>query len=189
MDRPVLLALGLALLPACTFASPDPGTAVPAPIAAPTDDSVSWSSSPFPPDPPPDATISMSRMGCYGECPTYTVTLSADGTVSWHGHRFVAHEGEHTSRIDPAEFAALWREAVAQHFDELPSGGHDDDSASTCPMYATDMPKVSVEIAGRGMTRRVLDDHGCVGHPRLHELRPLEHRIDDVAETHRWLGG
>jgi hypothetical protein len=115
--------------------------------------------------------------------------LSADGTVSWQGHRFVAHEGERMSRIDPAEFAALWREAVAQHFDELPSGRLDADVFPTCSMHATDMPQVSVEIAARGMTRHVLDDHGCFGHPRLPELRPLEHRIDDVAETHRWLGG
>jgi len=38
--------------------------------------------------------VSLSRDGCYGECPIYTVTVYSDGNVCYFGKQFVKVVGE-----------------------------------------------------------------------------------------------
>jgi hypothetical protein len=40
-----------------------------------------------------DFSLEISRLGCEGKCPVYSVRLDADGTVSWNGRAFVAAQG------------------------------------------------------------------------------------------------
>jgi hypothetical protein len=44
-------------------------------------------------------TIKLRRMGCFGACPSYTVTISTDGLV-FDGEGFVVAAGKHTDKVD-----------------------------------------------------------------------------------------
>ena len=58
--------------------------------------------SPFPePSSPTNFSIRLSRSGCYGSCPAYSVTLHGDGTVTYKGSWYVSIEGEYTAHVSP----------------------------------------------------------------------------------------
>ena len=44
-------------------------------------------------------TITLERTGCYGSCPSYTVSASTDGIV-FNGRNFVAASGKHTDQSE-----------------------------------------------------------------------------------------
>jgi TonB family protein len=56
---------------------------------------------------PPSVTnadfVEMSRSGCYGSCPVYTVRVHANGQVDWEGQSYVADKRKRFNR--------LWRDA------------------------------------------------------------------------------
>ena len=43
--------------------------------------------------------VELSRSGCYGECPAYSVRVFEDGDVIWNGKFYVKVRGEKHSRI------------------------------------------------------------------------------------------
>jgi hypothetical protein len=49
-----------------------------------------------PPEPkvPSDTLITSQRTGCYGTCPSYTLTIAADGSVIFNATQFWVGEGE-----------------------------------------------------------------------------------------------
>ena len=53
--------------------------------------------------------ISMSRNGCYGKCPIYTVKVYKDGSVTYEGKMFVEHIGSYsiTKKINFQELENL----------------------------------------------------------------------------------
>ena len=56
-------------------------------------------------DPPPlqrnsRVSISLHRSGCFGTCPSYTVSASTDGIV-FEGNSYVVATGKHLARVDP----------------------------------------------------------------------------------------
>src|SRR5262245_15812277 len=51
--------------------------------------------------------ITLKRGMCYGECPVYSVRITGDGQVSYHGEMFVAVEGKRTLRIPSQEVRKL----------------------------------------------------------------------------------
>jgi hypothetical protein len=53
-------------------------------------------------------------------------------------------------------------------------------------MYATDSPIVVTSATRDGETKTIRHDRGCSAAPP--ELSRLEQRIDEVAETGRWVG-
>jgi len=53
------------------------------------------------PNPPINFSIRLSRSGCYGSCPGYSVNIQGDGTVSYKGNWYVSIEGEHISHVSP----------------------------------------------------------------------------------------
>ena len=46
---------------------------------------------------PPDTLIRLQRTECLGECPIYTVTIDARGTVTYEGEKFVRVIGRRTA--------------------------------------------------------------------------------------------
>ena len=163
MSRRVLLAM-LAGLGACGPRAPQ----------APAPDAVSSSGT----------TVTMERGPCFGTCPVYRVSLSADGMVEFVGTRFVSRVGTDTARVGPAVADSIMRSLDAAGFFTLADAYVPD--APACGMYHTDAPTVTISVQASGRAKTVRHDHGCVGAPR--ELTRLEHLIDSVVGTTRWTG-
>jgi ankyrin repeat protein len=133
------------------------------------------------PMPPFDATarITLERTPCFGTCPSYTVEISADGTVVFNGRDYVFVRGVHRRRIDPAAVRHLF--ALAR----------DADFFSLRDFYAasmTDNPSYLVTIEAGGRRKRISDYVGeAVGMPS--SIKALQDAIDAAAGTRRWIEG
>ena len=46
------------------------------------------------------ATVRLERIGCYGTCPAYTLTVHGDGRVEYDGKNHVKEKGAREGRIE-----------------------------------------------------------------------------------------
>lgn len=128
--------------------------------------------------PDSNVTITLSRSGCYGTCPSYTVTVSTDGIV-FDGSGFVAASGKHTDTVDADAVRKLAERFIAADFYSMDS----DYVASV-----TDNPTCELSIAIDGREKQVLDYVGSwVGMPAV--ITELEDEVDTFARTQRWIEG
>jgi hypothetical protein len=146
---------------------------------------------------PPPATfeVTLARTGCFGTCPSYTVTIHADGSVDWAGEAYVAEVGARHGRIDAEGFARLQRAIDKVRFFELDSNGQlprqfgctKQGGKTECNfpdiVICTDTPVATITIKRNGTSHSVSNDH-C----RRIGVELLEDEIDEVANTRRWIG-
>jgi hypothetical protein len=132
----------------------------------------------------PGTLVTLERGPCFGTCPVYRVSLSADGSVVFAGTRFVTRVGTDTSRARPGVVDSLVRSLDAGGFFALADAYLPD--APVCGPYHTDAPTVSISVQAPGRDKTVRHDHGCMGAPA--ELTGMERLIDSIAGTERWTG-
>lgn len=53
--------------------------------------------------------VTLRRGPCFGTCPIYEVTLTADGSATWEGERFVDRLGRFQGQVDVNDFRRLAR--------------------------------------------------------------------------------
>ena len=138
--------------------------------------------------------ISLARSRCFGYCPAYRVTITADGTVRFTaGDTSILQPGD-VSAIPPDAFRQLAKEAALVSFRSLPDVIARD--PALCAARATDHPTATVTVFRSDTTFRVVDYQGCYARhqsgnpqisPEIARLRQFETRIDSVAGTERWL--
>src|SRR5258708_17436292 len=129
--------------------------------------------------------ITLERGVCFGTCPSYIVTLAADGTVTWEGRDFVKTKGKATAHIKPEDFNKLVRE-----FERIKFATLDDKyqpGTPSCGPSATDMPSAQTSIHLNGKTKSVLHYYGCRDSEVLRALTALERKIDEVIDTAKWI--
>ncbi|MGO9641818.1 MAG: ankyrin repeat domain-containing protein [Candidatus Acidiferrales bacterium] len=123
-------------------------------------------------------TVTLERSGCYGSCPSYTVTVSIDGIV-FDGGGFVVASGKHTDTVDADEVRNLAKSFVAADFYSMDSSYRA--AVTDCPTYI-----LSISIDGR--MKKVEDYVGSwVGMPEV--ISDLEDEVDTFARTQRWIEG
>jgi len=122
--------------------------------------------------------ISLERTMCYGTCPAYTVTIAGDGTVTWHGARFVKVQGDATAHIAPEKVHALFERFRKAEFFWL---------LDKYVSQVTDLPSQETAIAFDDHQKKVLDYAGqMIGMPEV--VSELERAIDETAGTAQWIG-
>ncbi|HEY0116693.1 MAG TPA: DUF6438 domain-containing protein [Allosphingosinicella sp.] len=114
-----IAALGL-LASGCTTAPGGSGAGRPIPIES---DSISYETGP-----------------CFGACPVFKVTVSADGSGTFEGRRFTTVTGERSFRITPAQYRAFAAELAPLR----PAQGSVRMSGDACRQMATDLPSAEV---------------------------------------------
>jgi len=101
--------------------------------------------------------ISYETGPCFGACPVYRVTVSADGTGQFEGRDFTAVRGERSFRITPAQYRAF-----AAHLAPLrPARGSRRYSGEACRIMATDLPSAQVTWSGAGVDQQLYFYFGC----------------------------
>ncbi|WP_114951903.1 DUF6438 domain-containing protein [Sphingosinicella terrae] len=102
-------------------------------------------------------TISLETGPCFGTCPVYRVTVSADGSGSFEGRRFTAVTGTRRFEVTPDQYRAF-----ARHLAPLrPTSAERRYSGEACTMMATDLPSTEVSWAEGGTSRTLYFYHGC----------------------------
>ncbi len=174
MRLPSSLLLALALA-ACSAPAPAPATPAPPPGQPPADAAP-------PPDAAPTGTpalespllASLERTACFGFCPVYTVTVHADGSVNYHGERYVVTEGDQTGQLTADQLIALRRAFADAGWD-----GFDTDYTHR---DVTDNPSVVIRFEDK----TVHHYHG--DHRAPEALTKLEDRFDEIVDVQQWIG-
>ena len=133
-----------------------------------------------PPEIRPDSTVSITldRSGCFGSCPSYSVTVSTAG-IAFDGGGFVVARGKHTDSVNPVEVRDLARRFVNADFYSMDAEYH---------AGVTDNPTYVLGISIDGRSKQVLDYVGqWEGMPAV--ISELEEAVDDFAQTKRWTEG
>ena len=188
---------------ACTAPSPPtvPGSAPASPLTSPAASTLAGrseaqpsppSAAPSRPTAPgrtpaatadPEFEVELRRQGCFGRCPSYRVSLSADGTVRFVGERYVASPGEHKGQVPASVVAALRADLQREPFVSL--DGRYTPSDPRCGSAATDMASVSIAIRDGGFRRDIEHYLGCSTAPG--SLRDLAAAIDTASGSARWI--
>ncbi len=124
-----------------------------------------------------NASIRLERTGCFGSCPSYSVTIRGDGKIDHYGGRFVSISGHQTATIAPSEFSNLLEQFRAANFFALDG------------MYqagVTDSPTYVLKVKLGESSKEVLDYVGeWVGMPSV--VTELEDAVDRVSDSARWV--
>ena len=104
----------------------------------------------------PITQIRLQHTRCYGPCPIDELTLNANGSAEWSGHKNSARLGLYNGRIAPGAFAELVKFLEDQNFFELrPEIGNGNIDASDTIVSVT-RDKLSSCVVFRAETRAKL---------------------------------
>lgn len=117
--------------------------------------------------------ISLERTPCFGFCPDYAVTVFGNGTVVYEGRNFVAVEGVQRDQIPQEDVRELVDEFYSVGFFNL---------RDRYEQSVTDLPSQTTSITIDGETKTVYR-YGF----EPQKLAMLEDRIDEVAQTGKWV--
>ncbi|HYF38677.1 MAG TPA: DUF6438 domain-containing protein [Gemmatimonadales bacterium] len=131
-----------------------------------------------------EAAITLERTPCFGGCPVYRISVTAEGVVSYEGRSSVRKVGVATKRIKPEQVSAL--------LSELERGGYFSfaprytPAEPVCGRYATDSPVAITSVRLGDRSHRIEHDYGCGAAPGA--LVVLERRIDEALGSSEWTG-
>jgi hypothetical protein len=134
---------------------------------------------------PPDTLITLERIGCFGPCPEYKITISAGGAVIFEGRRFVKKVGTAKSVISKEQVRELL--AAFEKINYFDLRDRYEGPGDGCTQSATDHPSAITSITLNGKSKSVRHYYGCRGVEVLAELEKLERAIDDAANSAQWI--
>jgi hypothetical protein len=121
--------------------------------------------------------ITLDRTGCLGSCPSYSVEIRGDGSVTFNGRDFVRMKGVQQETIS--------KQAVADLLDEFRRA----DYFSLKDRYetsVTDIATYTTSIAFDGHKKQVVDYMGLrSGMPEAVVM--VERSIDEAANSDQWV--
>lgn len=120
--------------------------------------------------------VELSRTGCFGSCPIYSVRVSTSGRVEFEGFAFVCAEGVQSATIPAAEARELIADiADAGFFDVSWNQGN----------FIADASDSTLVLEYRGRRRSLPNIDADSNSPRL--LLRIAREVDKVSGTQRWL--
>lgn len=127
------------------------------------------------------AVIGLSRGVCFGFCPVYSLEVSGAGKATFMGERNVATMDTVTADVSRQQIVDLLRAFERARYREIP----DRYGIDKCH-DATDLPSATTSLRYDGQSHTVDHYHGCLRAPLV--LDSLEQAIDNIVNTHRWIG-
>src|SRR6476661_539764 len=100
---------------------------------------------------PQDTLITLERTGCYGMCPIYKVSISADGAVVFEGNRFVKKVGTARSVISEEQIRELLAGFEKINYFELSDQYAKPEDG--CKQWLTDNPSAITSIISNGKSK------------------------------------
>ena len=129
--------------------------------------------------------VSLDRSLCYGDCPSYEVTVDGSGHVVYQGRAHVTVEGAREKEIGRDRVEAILARVSQCGFFEMKDRYSGRDS---CPGYCTDFPTVTISVTHGGKSKRIAHYLGCAGLPELVGLTEFETKVDEMIGTAEWVG-
>lgn len=116
--------------------------------------------------------IKFKRSGCFGTCPIYTMTITADGQLSYNGEKWVNTLGEQSATISSEDVKDLFELAKRLDFEHLPEA-YDDPQI-------TDLENTFIEYNGHIVRIRWTKDAPA-------DLLKLRSMLHETAAQQGWV--
>lgn len=135
-----------------------------------------------------DVSITLQRSTCFGNCPGYSVSVTADGQIWFEGHAHV-QTGNARGHATPAQLASILAALDEAGFRAMRDSyvSHDDG----CEMVMSDRPGVKITVIDAGGSKSVDFYNGCTGvavDAVRSRIEQLARSIDQQLDTARWIG-
>ena len=124
--------------------------------------------------------IKLSRTGCLGPCPIYTMTIHSAGKVFWEGEMFVKVVGKAEWDLTKEKISAIEKIIDEFKYFEISKGQSGNGRVTCMPSCIT-----SVELKS-GRYKTIDHYHGDDAWPK--ELTKFEDKIDRIAGTKKYIG-
>jgi Domain of unknown function (DUF6438) len=138
-----------------------------------------------PQDVPADTVITLMRTDCYGGCPTYTLTINADGKVIYQGGHDVKQKGKVESSITREKLKELI--AAFKEINYFDLQGRYNSKSEACPSFSFDAPSVITSLTLNEKKKTINHNTGCSGSKELAQLTWLERKIDEAVNAKQWI--
>lgn len=135
----------------------------------------------------PGGMATLERVACFGFCPIYKASVTADEQLVFEGERFVVAEGRQEKRLPAGSFAKLVDIANAHDFAAFDKNYPNEDG-SNCQNQATDMPGVNIAVESAELTHSVSFYQGCMGFDGRDRLEAMIAEMDAVLALDQWIG-
>jgi len=133
---------------------------------------------------PRDLVIIIERGICFGTCPVYKLTITANGSVEFEGRHYVKKKGIVRATITREQLKHLIAEFEKAKFFTLQDRYVDKEDG--CNDYVADTPSAKTSITIAGKTKSIDHQHGCKGPLNIDQLTALEDKIDEVVNSSQW---
>jgi hypothetical protein len=142
---------------------------------------------------PSDTLIILERTVCFGTCPAYRLTISADGKVVFEGKEFVRVKGIAEDKVSQIQLRQLISEIEkADYFSLKDQYSSEKDG---CKASWTDYSSAITTVKLNGKAKTINHYHGCrdetldrsPGEVYPKQLFDLENKIDETVGTKKWL--
>ncbi|MCW8808623.1 MAG: DUF6438 domain-containing protein [Rhodanobacter sp.] len=137
----------------------------------------------------PATMVTMLRTTCFGACPSYRVTLTTDGHITFDGLAHVQTMSPVGAQATPKQIAAV--RAALQEADLRALRDSYTTREDGCRPLRMDMNGVRITISDTEGSKTVDFYYGCHG-AIADQVRPridkLAHTIDEQLGTARWIG-
>ena len=144
---------------------------------------------------PKDLLITLERSPCFGVCPFYKLTISANGKVTFEPKSISQDYKLVSGKISKGSVTQEQLKQLISEFEKINffslkdryGKSWDYSADENCPEIWTDHSSAETSITINGKTKTVDHYHGCTGSSLLENLNRLEDRIDEIVNTKRWL--
>jgi hypothetical protein len=133
---------------------------------------------------PGDLVIILERGVCFGTCPAYKLTITANGSVEFEGRHYVKKKGVVRATMSWDQLKQLVAEFEKAKYFTLKDRYVDEGDG--CASVWTDQPYVTTSITIAGKTKSIKHYTGCQGPAVLKRLTALEDKIDEVVKSSQW---
>lgn len=123
------------------------------------------------------AVISLERTPCFGYCPTYKLTITGSGKVTYEGYDFVNVKGTQTAQISSAAVQQLLTQIHQIHYFDL---------ADRYEGGPTDFPSALISVTIGDRQKQIYHYMGSPNAPQA--LTHLENQIDAIVNSKQWVG-
>ena len=127
--------------------------------------------------------ITLRRTACFGTCPVYSLEIFENGFIRYLGIDFVRSEGEHRTVIRHEAVENLIALFLHADYFALRNDYETCRAPDGTTQFITDLPTTYTSLR-IGTKKKSVRNYAFAPERLTH----LEHEIDKVANTHRWVG-
>ncbi|MCP4425708.1 MAG: hypothetical protein GY803_14525 [Chloroflexi bacterium] len=135
-----------------------------------------------------DVEITLERTICFGNCPSYTLTIDGSGSIVYNGRSYVQEKGRREGQMSQQDYQRLVDAFEIYNFYAL-SDLYRRAANPICDAeeyeYWTDAPYVAIGLSVNDRLTEIEHYHGLRNAPA--ELTELENLVDEMAHSERWV--